>query len=46
VSKHLIRPRPQLPSIGDGWVDKWELLKDIEMELQNGRKEASVQHKS
>lgn len=46
VPKHLICPRPQLPSIGDGWVDKWELLKDIEMELQNGRKEASVQHKS
>ncbi|MCB0171440.1 MAG: hypothetical protein KDJ97_12885 [Anaerolineae bacterium] len=27
----------QLPIIGDGWIDKWELVKNAEMELRNGR---------
>jgi hypothetical protein len=39
LPKHItLCSRPQLPSISDDWVDKWELLKDVEMELQNGRK--------
>lgn len=38
LPKDLIFPRPHLPSIGDGWIDKWELLKEAELELHHGRK--------
>lgn len=36
VPKRFLSARAQLPCIGDGWIDKWELLKDVEMEMKNG----------